>query len=147
MAAKIEFTIDINAPREKVWKVLWDEVTYRKWTSAFMEGSYAVSDWKEGSSIHFLDPNGGGMYSIIERSNPPEYMSFKHIGELKEGKEQPLDEKTMMWSGGKENYLLKEKDGVTTLSVTGDMPDDFIEFFNAAFPKALAIVKSLSENE
>jgi uncharacterized protein YndB with AHSA1/START domain len=147
MAARIEFSIDINAPREKVWKILWEDATYRKWTSAFMEGSYAVSDWKEGSSIYFLDPKGEGMYSIIERSNPPEYMSFKHIGELKDGKEQPLDEKTMNWSGGKENYLLKEKDGVTTLTVTGDMPDDFLDFFTEAFPKALVIVKSLSENE
>ncbi len=146
MAAKIEFTIDIKAPREKVWKILWDDATYRKWTSAFSEGSYAVSDWKEGSSIHFLDAKGGGMYSVIEKVNSPEYMSFKHIGELKDGKEMPLDEKAKLWSGGKENYLLKEKDGVTTLLVTGDLPDEFLDYFNEAFPKALALVKSLSEN-
>ena len=145
MAANIEFKIDINASREKVWKILWDDKTYRQWTIPFSEGSYAISDWKEGSSIHFLDPKGGGMYSVIEKLNAPEYMSFKHIGELKEGKEMPLDEKSMLWSGGKENYSLKEKGGVTTLLVTGDLPDEFLDFFNQAYPKALALVKSLSE--
>ncbi|MGQ0827138.1 MAG: hypothetical protein ACT4ON_01960 [Bacteroidota bacterium] len=41
---KLQFTIDIKASREKVWKTLWEDTSYRKWTSAFSEGSYAVSD-------------------------------------------------------------------------------------------------------
>ena len=44
---KMNFSIDINAPKEKVWNVLWDDDSYRKWTSAFAEGSYAKTDnWK-----------------------------------------------------------------------------------------------------
>ena len=39
---KIKFFNHINAPKEKVWKVLWDDSSYRKWTSVFMEGSYVV---------------------------------------------------------------------------------------------------------
>ena len=51
----MNFDISINAPREKVWEVLWDDASYRKWTSAFSEGSYAVTDnWKKGSKILFL---------------------------------------------------------------------------------------------
>ena len=60
---KIQFSIDINAPKEKVWHVLWNDAIYRKWTSVFSEGSKAVSDWKEGSKIHFLNENNYGMYS------------------------------------------------------------------------------------
>lgn len=142
----INHTIEINAPREKVWQILWDDATYRKWTSAFHEGSYAISDWKEGSSIHFLDPEGSGMYSVIERLVEPEYMGFKHLGVLHEGKELPQTPETEKWSGGEEIYTLTEGDGVTTLNVTSDAPDEFVEMFNASFEKGLAIVKELSEN-
>ncbi|WP_427872212.1 hypothetical protein [Flavobacterium sp. MMS24-S5] len=51
---KLVFNIDIKAPKEKIWKVLWDDETYRKWTSVFAEGSYAESTWNEGDKIYFL---------------------------------------------------------------------------------------------
>jgi hypothetical protein len=50
---QLHFSTDINAPRETVWNVLWNDATYRDWTSVFAEGSYAVSDWNEGSKIQF----------------------------------------------------------------------------------------------
>ena len=43
---KQEFKISINAPREKVWEVLWNDTTYPAWTAVFSEGSHAVTDWK-----------------------------------------------------------------------------------------------------
>lgn len=39
--------IDINASKEKVRHVLFDDATYRIWAAEFMEGSYAESDWQE----------------------------------------------------------------------------------------------------
>lgn len=61
---KLHFSTNINAPREKVWDTLWNDNSYRKWTSAFMEGSYAETDnWKEGSKVLFLSPGGDGMGS------------------------------------------------------------------------------------
>ena len=62
---KQEFKVSINAPREKVWEVLWNDATYPAWTSAFSEGSHAVTDWKKGSKILFLDGKGSGMVSTI----------------------------------------------------------------------------------
>lgn len=47
---KLRFSIDIKAPRERVWKVLWDDATFRDWASVFMEGSYINSDWKEDNT-------------------------------------------------------------------------------------------------
>ncbi len=146
MTTKLHFTIDIAAPREKIWQILWDDVTYRQWTSPFMEGSYAISDWKEGSKIQFLAPDGGGIYSIIERLNPPEYMSFKHLGEIKGGKEQPNEDGTNLWNNAMENYTLKEHNGVTTLEVDLDGANEYVSYFQGAFPKALSLVKSLSEH-
>jgi uncharacterized protein YndB with AHSA1/START domain len=38
---KLNFSTRINASKQKVWNTLWDDETYRLWTSAFAEGSYA----------------------------------------------------------------------------------------------------------
>lgn len=139
---KLTFSVDINAPREKVWEVLWDDATFTDWTSVFAEGSYAVSDWQEGSKIQFIDPkSGSGMSSIIVKKVPNEFMSFKHLTELENGKEMPPKE----WSGAMENYTLKENGGVTTLTVDMDAMDEYKSMFEDRFPKALARLKELSE--
>lgn len=62
----LKYQITIDAPKENVWKILWDIETYQKWTSVFSQDSSAVSDWNEGSKIHFLDGKGRGMFSVIE---------------------------------------------------------------------------------
>jgi hypothetical protein len=142
---KLHFTININASKEKVWDCLWQDENYRKWTSAFFEGSYAVSDWKEGSKILFLSPSGEGMYSTIEKLAPYQLMTFKHNGVVKEGKEQPLDEETKKWTGAIETYTLKESNNQTELTVDVDITEDHEDYFQKAFPKALGIVKELAE--
>jgi hypothetical protein len=144
---KIQFTTMINASPEKVWNVLWNDRTYRIWTSVFCEGSYAVSNWKEGEKINFLDPNGNGMFSVIEKMTPNKFMSFKHLGGIKNNQEQPIDEETKKWSGAHENYTLTEKNGKTELLAELDMADDHLDFFKEAFPKGLQKVKELSEQE
>ncbi len=145
---KLTFNSSIKATAAKVWQVLWNDATYRKWTSAFHEGSHAVSDWKEGSRIQFLGPDGSGMYSTIERSIPNGYIAFRHLGEVKNFVEQPNDEKSSAWSGAMETYSLKEENGSTELTVSVDMIDDpkMMDYFKAAFPKALDLLKELAEN-
>ena len=142
---RVKFNVNINAPKEKVWNVLWKDDTYRKWTSVFSEGSKAVSDWKEGSKIQFLDAKNDGMYSTITKCIENEIMNFTHIGVVKDGVEQPLDEATKNWSGSAENYGLSETDGITTLVVEMDIIPEYLDYFNKTFPLALDLVKKLSE--
>lgn len=143
---KLEFSVTINAPKEKVWQSLWEDANYRDWTSAFMEGSYASSDWKEGSKILFLTPEGDGMHSIIARKIPNEYMSFEHIGTVKNGKEQPLSKEDKAWSGAFENYTLVSNGAQTTLLVEVDSSGaEWEQMLLDAFPRALDRVKALSE--
>lgn len=142
----LNFSITINALKEKVWKVLWDDITYRQWTSVFTEGSYAVSDWEEGSKILFLSPSGQGMFSTIAKKILNECMWFKHLGTVEDGKEQPEDETSKDWSGATENYTLKEIDEMTELSVAIDVTENEEQYFRDTFPKALEKVKSLSES-
>lgn len=143
----LEFTTSINASPEKVWKVLWDDTTYRQWTNVFHEGSYALSSWKEGARVHFLGPGGGGMFSEIAKLTPNEYMAFRHLGEMKNGKEQPQTEETKKWEGAMETYTLKGHGDMTDLIVSVDITDDHVSYFKDAFPKALGKVKEISEEK
>jgi len=143
---RLEFTTRIQASRDKVWQTLWGHETYPLWTAAFHEGSTAITDWHVGSKVLFETPEGDGMYSVIDQSVPKEYMSFRHIGELKAGKELPIDERTKEWSGAMENYTLKEIVGGTELFVDVEISDQFAEMMGAAFPDALENLKMLCEN-
>ena len=142
----VNFSTRINAPKAKVWSTLWDDSTYRKWTSVFSPTSYAESDWNEGSKVLFLDGNGSGMVSKIETKRPNEHMAFKHLGEVKNGVEDIESDRVKAWAGAMEKYTLKEVDGANELIVELDMNDEHKEMFMGIFPKALEQVKTLSED-
>lgn len=143
---KLEFTIDIDAPAEKVWYSLWDEENYKNWTSAFCEGSYVVTDYKEGSKAHFLSPSGEGMFSSVSINKPFETMSFNHIGLLKNFEEQQIDDDTKLWSGCEEKYELAENNGKTTVKASVDVIEQHADYFNQSFPNGLKKLKEIAEN-
>jgi hypothetical protein len=142
---KLEFKTTINAPKEKVWDVLWSADNYSKWTSVFAEGSTAQTDWKEGSKVLFLDGQGKGMVSAIAANKPNEYMSFKHLGIVDKGVEDTTSPQVKDWAGAEENYTLIEVNGRTELTVDLDINDTFKDYFENTFPKALEKVKELAE--
>jgi len=141
-----EFQVEINAPAEKVWFALWDNFHYCDWTSVFCEGSYAVTDWQQGSKYHFLSPNGEGMFGVISECVPNEKMYFTHQGILKDYEEQPFIEGVSTWHEAKENYLLSHTNGITKLTVYMDMEEKYVEFFSDVFPRALQRLKQNAEN-
>jgi hypothetical protein len=107
---KMNFLTSIHAPKEKVWETLWNDANYRKWTTAFCEGSYAVTDnWKEGTAVKFLDPKGSGMISKVAANKPNEFMSFEHLGEIINGVEDISSEKIKAWAGQKKIIHLKNQ--------------------------------------
>ncbi len=142
---QLEIVEKIHASAKKVWQVLWSDASYRMWTAPFHEGSYAVTDWKEGSRVLFLGPDGSGMFSEISVSRPYEYIEFTHLGAMKNFEEQAPSEETKAWVGMKEIYSLHEEGGMTTLTVNIAAEGEMADFFKDIFPKALAIVKELSE--
>jgi hypothetical protein len=143
---KIHFSIDIKAPIQKVWDTLWADETYRKWTTPFSEGSYAESDWKEGSKVLFLSPGGDGMLARIAEKREPNYMGFEHLGMIHGGVEDTTSDKVKPWAGARENYTLSENNGQTTVAVDIDITDEYKEMFMKMWPLALDELKKLAEN-
>lgn len=144
---KINFSVSINAPKEKVWNTLWDDENYKTWTAAFAIGSNAITDWQEGSKVLFVDGKGDGMFCTIAKKVENEFMSFKYRGEVKKNIELPADENTSPWVNGHENYTLLEDNGITTLTVEITVTDEMKDYFSNTFPKALQLVKEIAESK
>jgi len=142
---KQHFKVAIDAPKEKVWDILWGETSYPAWTSAFSEGSRVETDWKEGSKVYFLDAKNEGMVSTIAEKKPNEFMSFKHLGMVMGGVEDLDSEKIKEWAGALENYTLKTVNGKTELMVDMDITEEYKDYFVKTWPKALEKVKELAE--
>jgi ligand-binding SRPBCC domain-containing protein len=146
---KLQFSIVIDAPKEKVWNTMLNEDTYKVWTEPFAPGSHYKGDWKQGSKILFLAPdsNGqmGGMVSRIKDNKPYEFISIEHLGYVQDGKEDTESEEVKKWAGAHENYTFKEKDGRTELTVDMDTSEEFTQMFEGLWPKALQKLKETAE--
>lgn len=140
------FKTTIDAPKNKVWNILWGAETYPQWTSVFSEGSRAESDWEEGGKILFVNAENEGMVSRIAQKKENEFMSFEHLGMIDaNGNEDYESEKVKGWAGCMENYELKSENGKTTLEVVLDVDEKYADYFKETFPKALEKVKVLAE--
>jgi uncharacterized protein YndB with AHSA1/START domain len=144
---RLTFSITINAPKKEVWRAMLEDATYRQWTSAFQDGSYAVTDWKEGSKALFLTPAGNGMVSKIVAHRPNEFLSIQHLGTVKNGVEDAESEEGKGWAGAHENYTLREQDGTSTLTVEMDVNDEYRSYFEETWPKGLSKLKDISETQ
>jgi uncharacterized protein YndB with AHSA1/START domain len=154
---KLHFSITINAPKEKVWDTMLDDETYREWTTPFSPGSHFIGSWDQGSKIQFLGPdeNGktGGMTSMIEENRQYEFISIKHLGEIKNGVEDTTSDAVKEWAGAHENYTFKEVDGKTELLIDmegngqpeSEASKQMAEMFKDMWPKALQKLKEISE--
>jgi uncharacterized protein YndB with AHSA1/START domain len=148
---KLTFTTIINAPKEKVWHIMLDDVTYRQWTKAFNEGSRYEGVWETGSEMKFIgcDENGkesGGMYSRIAEARPYEFVSIEHLGMINEnGEIDTTSEAVKKWTPAFENYTFKDTDGGTEVLVEIDISDEWKDMFNDMWPKALVKLKEIAE--
>lgn len=140
---KLQFSIEINAPKEKVWKTLWTDQSFREWANVIDEGTYKIGEMVEGNEVQFISSvNGYGVTSLIERLNPNEYVLFRHQADTKESGGQVRE---VEWTGGQESYSLRENGGITTLTIDQDVPPEQEETFEERIPKALEKVKFLAE--
>jgi hypothetical protein len=140
---EMQFSVVINASKEKVWSTLWEDVTFRDWARLIDEGTYIQGTMEEGNEIQFISSvSGYGVADLIERLIQNEFVLFRHSADTFESGKQL---RTNEWTGGSESYSLIEEYGITTLIVKTDVPAEQEETFSVRFPLALERVKNLAE--
>ncbi len=146
---RLHYHIEINAPAAKVADTMLAKATYKQWTEAFNPTSDFEGSWDKGSDIQFTgiskEGKKEGMVAEVMEHIPNEFVSLRHYGVLdgeKVIKEGPAVEG---WAGALENYTFSEKNGKTTLTVDVDCQEQYLDYFDNAWPKALDKLKTLAE--
>ena len=141
------FSVQIRAPRERVWELMLAPDSYREWTAPFMEGSYYEGNWEPGSRIRFLTPGAQeGMVAEVVENRRGEFVSLKHLGGIKGGVEDFDSPSVRAWAPAYENYRFVDKGaGTTEVQVEMDVLPDYEQFMQDTWPKALARLQEICE--
>lgn len=149
---KLQFKTEINAPLSKVFDVMLgitNKSTYEQWTALFNPTSTYEGNWNKGSKILFLGSNElgekSGMVSTIAENIVNKFISIRHYGLVKNGVETTTGPEVEKWANGLENYSFEENNGVTFVTIDLDTTQDFVEYMNQAYPKALEKLKEICE--
>lgn len=147
-----QFKIDIQAPVQKVYRTMLgldDKLNYETWAAEFNPTSTFEGNWEKGTKILFAgtDENGekGGMIAEIAENIPNKFVSIRSYGILKGETEIITGEEVEKWAGGLENYSFEERNEITTVTVEIDIIEEYMDYFNTTYPKALSKLKELLE--
>lgn len=145
---RIQFTATINAPVETVERLMIGPESYKRWASAFAEGTYFEGSWEQGAKIKFLSPpSGDGMVSEIAENRKNAFISIRHLGMIANGVEDTTSDSVRAWAPAYENYTFVNVPEGTKLLIELDVLADWEQYMTEAWPKALAQLKQLCEAE
>jgi hypothetical protein len=149
---KLQFKVSINASVHKVYDCMLgisSKSTYEQWTALFNPTSTYEGSWNKGNKMLFVgtDEKGekGGMVAEIAENIPNQFISIRHYGLLAAGKEITEGPEVEKWAGAFENYSFDENNGITVVTVELDTTEDFVEYMNEHYPKALNKLKEVCE--
>ncbi len=146
---KLNYQIDIQASKEKVYRKMIEPETYNAWTAEFNPTSHYEGSWNKGDKIRFIgiseDGKKGGMLSEIAENIPNEYISIHHYGILEGENEITEGPQVDSWAPAYENYTFTEKNGITTVKVDVDTNEEYADYFDQTWPKALNKLKEITE--
>jgi hypothetical protein len=149
---KLQYKISINAPAAKIYDCMLgikSKSTYEQWTALFNPTSTYEGTWAKGTKILFVgvDEKGekGGMVSRIVENTPNQFVSIQHYGLVKGDKEITEGPDVEKWANGFENYSYTENNGTTTVTVDLDTTEEFVDYMNESYPKALDKLKEICE--
>ncbi|GAA4928487.1 SRPBCC domain-containing protein [Mucilaginibacter defluvii] len=137
--------IEIAASPQSVWRVLFNNELNRQWLNYFSVGTFANTDWREGSRVTFTDGSNCGITGYILIGKPHTEVVIEYDGFILNGVTDTTSEDAQNYIGARESYLLTEKDGLTVLDISSDMGEDHYDQMSAAWDEALLKIKSMAE--
>ena len=149
---KLQFKVSINAPVARIYDImlgLSSKSTYEQWTALFNPTSTYEGTWEKGNKILFVgvDEQGekGGMVSRVAEIIPNRFVSIQHYGLMAGGKEITEGPDVEKWANGFENYSFEAHGEGATVTVHLDTTEEFVDFMNETYPKALDKLKEICE--
>ena len=106
-------SIDINAPRERVWNALVEPAAIKQ----YMYGTNVVSDWREGGSIIWKGEWQGKAYEdkgVILQLDPGQTLKYSHFSPLSGLPDRPENYHTVtvqLVGAGKRTHVSLSQDG------------------------------------
>ncbi|THK34858.1 vanillate O-demethylase oxidoreductase VanB [Ensifer sp. MPMI2T] len=76
MTDRIEKSIELNAPIEKVWHALTDHTAFGEWFRVRLDGPFSVGEETTGE-MTYPGHEGTKWTSVTERMEPPTLFSFR----------------------------------------------------------------------
>ncbi len=145
---KLHYKIDIQAPKEKVYEKMIGAETYRLWTAEFNPTSHFEGSWNKGDKIRFIgiseEGKKQGMLAEIAENIPNEFISIRHYGLVEGDIEITEGPEVESWTPAFENYSFSENNGITTVLVEVDTNENYADYFDQTWPKALNKLKEIS---
>lgn len=138
--ARIVLSIEINAAPARTWAVLTGTETLRQWAAAFGEGTWAETNWAQGSEVVWKDNDGNmGAKGIILLNEPASLLKTGYYDDINSVPPTPLGEYT-------EIFALAEKAGGTILSTdAGPLSLKHIKVHQPMWEEALQRIKKIAE--
>jgi len=131
----------INATAGAVWKVLL--APNGNWANAFGDGSYAKTDWKQGSAIVWTDPNGSiGARGFIDNLDENNKLVLSYFDDVDPSPgEEPGEYKEIF-------TIEKASDSSVKLTaVSGPLSKKYVKPHSEMWEKAVNVIKSLAEEQ
>lgn len=142
----LEFKIDINADKQKVWNTMLQPETYKQWVNVSWPGSIYQGEWKQGQGMRFVSPGQGGTFAELKEVTPYDHIHAEHTAVI--NPDGSLDRDSDMakgWIGTTESYTFTKKNGKTELKVQIKTSPAWEEMFSDGWPNALEKLKELCE--
>lgn len=144
-----QYSIDIHAPATTVYRLMLDKSTYEQWVKPFDPTSEMEGTWEQGSTMYFTckDKQGKrqGMFSEVTNNMPGKEVALRHKGVIADDAEVTEGPEAAPWVNTREIYRFEEQDGVTTVRVEQDVDEQYQDYFEATWPKALGLLKDICE--
>lgn len=143
---KINFTIDIHAPKQKVYDTLIDPELYKVWVHVAWPNSFYDGKWEAGEQLRFISPGNGGTAATVAEIRKGDYILLVHEAVLNPDLTQDItSDAAKGWVGTTESYRFTESNGITHLVVEMLCNPEWVSMFEEGFPTALNKLKEICE--
>ena len=87
------------------------------------------------------------MTAEIAQNRPFEFVSIRHLGEVRNGVEDTTSEAVKAWAPAYENFSFADSGSGCTVTVSVDTVAAYEAYMLETYPKALALLKALCEQQ